>query len=399
MRSAAHACEFVMLDVSAIRDRFERRYGIHPRLIVCAPGRVNLIGEHTDYNDGFVFPVAIDRRTYVAARPRDDRKVHILAADLGDEDEFALDAIEHSKDHPWSNYIRGVAKALVAAGHPIGGANMLITSDVPRGAGLSSSAALEVGTGYAFQILNRLNILGEELALLAQGAENNFVGVKSGIMDQFISALGQPNHALLIDCRDLGYRPVPIPPSTQIVVCDSHIERSLAASAYNQRRQECDEAVRIFRQWYPKILALRDISVGQLREHEAELPEPVRSRARHVVTENDRALRGAAALEAGDVQTFGRLMNESHASLRDDYEVSIPPIDALVEVAQRVPGCYGSRLTGAGFGGCTVSLVEQSAVERFRRDVADAYRAATGSDATIYVCRASAGVGRAHAEG
>ncbi|MEN9933673.1 MAG: hypothetical protein RLZZ387_252 [Chloroflexota bacterium] len=387
-----------MLDVNTIRDQFQLRYGIHPRLIVCAPGRVNLIGEHTDYNDGFVFPVAIDRATYIAARPRDDRMVHVVAADLGDEDEFSLDAIEHSKDHLWSNYIRGVAKALLVAGHSLGGVNLLVTSDVPRGAGLSSSAALEVGVGYAFQTLNRLNILGEELALLSQGAENNFVGVNSGIMDQFISALGQPDHALLIDCRDLGYRPVPIPPSTQIVVCDSHIERSLAASAYNQRRKECEEAVRILKQWYPKILALRDVTVEQLRAHEADLPEPVRQRARHVVTENDRATRGATALEAGDVAEFGRLMNESHASLRDDYEVSIPPIDSLVAAAQVVPGCYGSRITGAGFGGCTVSLVDQSAVERFRQEVAAAYLAATGSEATIYVCKASGGVGRALSE-
>ncbi|HWQ14733.1 MAG TPA: galactokinase [Roseiflexaceae bacterium] len=384
-----------MLDVTTIRDLFQRHYGIHPRLIVCAPGRVNLIGEHTDYNDGFVFPVAIDRATYVAAHPRADRIVHVVAADLDDEDSFALDDIQRSVEHPWSNYIRGVARALIVAGHRLAGADLLVTSDVPRGAGLSSSAALEVGVGYAFQTLNRLNILGEELALLAQGAENHFVGVKSGIMDQFISALGQPDHALLIDCRDLSYRPIPIPPNAQIVVCDSHIERSLAASAYNQRRQECDEAVRLLRQWYPKILALRDVSVEQLRAHESDLPEPVRRRARHVVTENDRALRGAQALEGGDVAAFGVLMNESHASLRDDYEVSIPPIDALVAAAQAVPGCYGSRLTGAGFGGCTVSLVEQGAVGRFRQEVAAAYRNATGRETTIYVCRASAGVGRA----
>ena len=385
-----------MIDVETIRDQFEQHYGIHPRLIVRAPGRVNLIGEHTDYNDGFVFPAAIDRATYVAARPRDDGLVHVLAVDLSDEDEFALDApIEHSASHPWSNYIRGVVKGLLIAGHTLGGANLLITSDVPRGSGLSSSAALEVATGYAFQVLNRLNILGEELALLAQGAENTFVGVQCGIMDQFISALGRRDHALLLDCRDLNYRPVPLPTDAQIVVCDSHLERSLAASAYNQRRQECDEAVRRFKQWYPKISALRDISVAQFREHEADLPEPVRARARHVITENDRAVRSAAALDAGDVAAFGKLMNESHLSLRDDYEVSIPAMDTLVTAAQAVPGCYGSRMTGAGFGGCTVSLVATGAVERFKHDVAAAYRQATGRDTSIYVCRASDGVGRA----
>jgi galactokinase len=384
-----------MLDVNRIRDQFEQHYGIHPRLMVRAPGRVNLIGEHTDYNDGFVFPAAIDRATYVAARPRDDNKIHIFAADLQDEDEFELDQIEFSTAHPWSNYLRGVAKGLLIVGHQLGGANLLITSDVPRGSGLSSSAALEVATGYTFQLLNRLNLLGEELALLAQGAENTFVGVQCGIMDQFISALGRKDHALLLDCRDLNFRPIPLPVDAKIVVCDSHMERSLAGSAYNQRRQECDQAVRLFKQWYPKIDALRDVSVEQFHTHEQELPEPVRARARHVITENDRAVRGAAALEAGDATTFGKLMNESHTSLRDDYEVSIPEMDTLVAAAQRVPGCYGSRLTGAGFGGCTVSLVQESQVEQFKRDVAAAYQKATGRDTTIYVCRASDGVGRA----
>jgi galactokinase len=384
-----------MLDVQVIRDKFQQYYGIHPRLIVRAPGRVNLIGEHTDYNDGFVFPVAIDYATYVAARPRDDNRVHIVALDLAREDEFDLDAIEHSADQPWSDYIRGVAKGLQAAGHTLGGANLLITSDVPRAAGLSSSAALEVSVGYAFQLLNRLNILGEELALLAQGAENSFVGVQSGIMDQFISVLGRADHALLLDCRDLNYRLVPIPPTTAIVVCDSRVERTLAGSAYNQRRKECDEAVRLFRQWHPKIIALRDLSLEQFHAHEAEIPEPVRARARHVISENERAVRGAAALEAGDVATFGQLMNESHISLRDDYQVSVAELDALVDAARAVPGCHGSRLTGAGFGGCTVSLVEVAAVERFRKEVAAAYQAATGREATIYVCRASDGVGRA----
>lgn len=384
-----------MLDTNSIREKFEEHYGIHPRLIVRAPGRVNLIGEHTDYNDGFVCPVAIDRATYVAARPRDDDRVEVFAADLGEEDAFSLAQIERSAEHPWSNYVRGVVKALQIADHPLSGANLLITSDVPRGAGLSSSAALEVATGYAFQLMNRLNLLGEELALLAQGAENNFVGVQCGIMDQLISAMGQADHALVIDTRDLTFQPVPIPERVSIVVCDSHVERKLAGSAYNQRRQECDEAVRLLKQWFPKIRALRDVTMAQFRQHEAELPEPVRARARHVISENERVLQGAEALKRGDVQTFGALMNESHRSLRDDYEVSVPELDILVEAAQRVDGCYGSRLTGAGFGGCTVSLVESSAVPRFTKEVAAAYRQATGRDATVYVCRAVDGVGRA----
>jgi galactokinase len=387
-----------MLDVQNIRTQFEQHYGIHPRLIVRAPGRVNLIGEHTDYNDGYVLPVAIDRATYVAARPRDDRRVHVVAVDLGEEDEFALEQIVRSEDRSWSNYIRGVARGLLAAGHTLSGVDLLITSDVPRGAGLSSSAALEVATGYAFQVLNRLNLLGEELALMAQGAENHFVGVQCGIMDQFISALGQKDHALLLDCRDLSYRSAPLPQHVHVVVCDSHVERSLAASAYNERRRECAEAVQIFKQWYSNVSALRDVRLDQFHAHESALPEPVRSRARHVINENERVLQAASALSQGDAALFGSLINESHASLRDDYQVSIRELDILTEAARRVPGCYGSRLTGAGFGGCTVSLVDTDAVDRFRQDVAEAYRTATGRETTIYICRASNGVGRALSE-
>ena len=383
-----------MLDTEQFSQQFEQHYRTAPRMIIRAPGRVNLIGEHTDYNGGFVLPVAIDRATYVAARPRDDRLVHVVAADVHDEDQFSLDRIERSPNRYWSNYIRGVLKGLLAAGHLLGGANLLIRSDVPRGAGLSSSAALEVAVGYTFQTMSRLNILGEELALLAQGAENNFVGVQCGIMDQFISALGQAGHALLIDCRDLSHQAVPLPETTRIVVCDSHIERALAASAYNERRQECEQAVELLRAWYPKITQLRDVSVAQFQAHEADLPEPVRSRARHVVTENTRTLQAAEVLRRGDVTTFGQLMNASHASLRDDYAVSVPAMDQLVDIAQHQPGCYGSRLTGAGFGGCTVSLVDEAAVEDFQVAILKDYRSPTDRQASIHVCRAIDGVSR-----
>ncbi len=382
-----------MLDIGSLRDRFQQRYSAYPSIIVRAPGRVNLIGEHTDYNDGFVFPVAIDRATCIAARSRTDQTVQVVSSDLNEEDAFSIDHIERSS-RPWHNYVRGVVLALRVAGHPLAGADLLIASDVPRGSGLSSSAALEVAVGYTFQLLNHLNIPGKELALLAQSAENNFVGVQCGIMDQLIAVLGRADHALLIDCRDLSYHTIPLPPSVAVMVCDSHIPRTLAASAYNQRRQECGTAVQLLQQWYPDIRALRDVNEDQLTAHEDALPEPVRSRARHVVRENRRALQGAEALKRGDVAAFGQLMNESHASLRDDYQVSLPDIDLLVETAQHLAGCYGSRLTGAGFGGCTVSLVERDAVEPFSRDLLHTYRAATGRTATIYVCRASDGVGR-----
>ncbi|MFZ9859119.1 MAG: galactokinase [Roseiflexaceae bacterium] len=387
-----------MIDAARIHAKFVSRFNSAPTLIVRAPGRVNLIGEHTDYNDGFVLPAAIDRATFIAASPRTDKRVRVLAADLNEEDEFGIDQIERSGMRPWSNYIRGMIKSLIAAGHMINGADMVVASSVPRGAGLSSSAALEVATGYVFQLFHNLNILGEELALMAQATENHFVGVNCGIMDQFIVTLGQANHALLIDCRDLNYQAVPLPTGVSVVICDSHIERTLAGSAYNQRRAECDQAVDILKQQLPGIKALRDVTSAQLKAHGHLLPPVVRQRARHVISENERVIAGVNTLQAGNVAEFGRLMNASHASLRDDYAVSIPEMDALVAAAQRVSGCYGSRLTGAGFGGCTVSLVTNEAVDRFRHEVAAAYLANTGRSATIYVTQAADGVSRVRPE-
>lgn len=387
-----------MIDAAGIQALFATHFGQAPSMVVRAPGRVNLIGEHTDYNDGFVLPAAIDRATYIAAAPRSDRRVRVFAADLNESDEFAIDHIEPSGIRPWSNYIRGMVRSLLAAGHVINGADMVVSSSVPRGAGLSSSAALEVATGYVFQLFYDLNILGEELALMAQATENHFVGVNCGIMDQFIVTLGQAHHALLIDCRDLSYQAVSVPENAAIVICDSHIERSLAASAYNQRRAECEQAVEILSASLPGIKALRDVTSQQLQQYSQALPSIVLQRARHVISENERVLSGVAALRAGNVAEFGRLMNASHASMRDDYNVSIPEMDALVASAQRVSGCYGSRLTGAGFGGCTVSLVENGAVEHFRHEVAAAYLAAIGRSASIYVTHAADGVGRIRPE-
>ncbi|MEY3990018.1 MAG: hypothetical protein RI985_1099 [Chloroflexota bacterium] len=387
-----------MIDATRIHAKFVSRFNHTPALIVRAPGRVNLIGEHTDYNDGFVLPAAIDRATFIAASPRTDKRVRVLAADLNEEDEFGIDQIERSGMRPWSNYVRGMIKSLMTAGHEINGADMVVASSVPRGAGLSSSAALEVATGYVFQLFHNLNILGEELALMAQATENHFVGVNCGIMDQFIVTLGQANHALLIDCRDLNYQAVPLPTGVSVVICDSHIERTLAGSAYNQRRAECDQAVEILKPQLPGIKALRDVTSAQLNAHGHLLSPVVRQRARHVISENERVIAGVNTLQAGNVAEFGRLMNASHASLRDDYAVSIPEMDALVASAQRVSGCYGSRLTGAGFGGCTVSLVANEAVERFRHEVAAAYLASTGRSATIYVTQAADGVSRVRPE-
>jgi galactokinase len=379
-----------MHDPAVFRSLHFERFHAEPA-VFAAPGRVNLIGEHTDYNDGYVLPVAIDRWTFVASKARADRIVRVAATDLDDEDQFLVDSISHSTEHPWCNYVRGVAAALIETAGELGGADLLIRSNLPREAGLSSSAALEVAVARTFCMLNRLALSGREIALVAQRAENDFVGLRCGIMDQFTVTMGRPGGALLLDCRDLTVRHIPLPAGINVVVCDSHIERRLAASGYNERRKECEQAVGRLRQWYPPARALRDIGVEQLREHEHELPAPVRARARHVVTENERTLRGAAALERGDAAGFGELMNESHRSLRDDFEVCPPEIDLLAELARRVPGCYGSRLTGGGFGGCTVSLVAEAEVSRFNRDVAERYYAATGREATVYVCRASEG--------
>lgn len=384
-----------MLDVRAIHDQFTARYGFPPRLIVRAPGRVNLIGEHTDYNEGFVLPIAIDRATYVAGRLRADRTIRSYSAQFDEEDSFDLDAITRNEEQLWANYVRGVVKGLMARDLPVIGADLLIDSDVPLGSGLSSSASLEVATGYAFQLLNSFNLLGEELALLAQGAENSFVGVQCGIMDQFMAALGRAGHALLLDCRDLSYTSIPIPPEVRVVVCDSGVRHSLAGSEYNDRRAACNEAVRLLKARLPKMSALRDVSPEQLQANADLLPAEILPRARHVVHEIWRTQRAAEALEQGDLKLFGVLMYQSHESLRDDYEVSVPEIDALVAIAREQPGCYGSRITGGGFGGSTVSLVRAEDVETFAANVAAEYLARTGFETRVLICKPSEGVGRA----
>ena len=372
---------------------FRQTFGGEPEGVVRAPGRVNLIGEHTDYNEGFVLPMAIDRAVVIAARRRHDRRVLLRALDFGAASAFDLPAIAPDPAQPWSNYVRGVAFVLQRRELELPGMEAVIAGDVPIGAGLSSSAAIEVATAVAWRALGGFDLDGVTLALLCQQAENEFVGMRCGIMDQFIATLGQAGHALLIDCRDLSHRPVPLPAGVRIVVCDSRKRRGLVESAYNQRRQECEEAVRRLQAVLPGVRALRDVRPEDLRQHQGLLPPSVLRRARHVVQENARVLASVAALEAGDLSTFGRLLNESHASLRDLYQVSCLELDALVEVAQAQPGCLGSRLTGAGFGGCTVSLVRTAAVADFAAAVARGYTARTGLTPEIYVCQAADGAG------
>jgi galactokinase len=378
---------------SDIREAFAEVFGGKPAAVVRAPGRVNLIGEHTDYNDGYVLPVAIDRSVSVAAAPRNDRQVVIHALDFSESATFSLDDIEHDQAKTWSNYQRGVAYFLEERGIRLPGLNAVVVGDVPIGSGLSSSAAVEVSMAYTWQVLAGFELSRVELALLCQRAENEFVGMNCGIMDQFVSALGQRDHALLIDCRSLDHQPVPLPTGAAIIVADTMKRRGLVDSEYNTRRQECEEGVRILQRYLPQVQALRDVSVAQFVEYEGQLPENVRRRCRHIIYENERVLRSVAALRAGDLNAFGRLMNESHLSLRDDYEVSCLELDIMAEAAWKVDGVYGSRMTGAGFGGCTVSLVAEEAIEDFQARVAAGYEAVTGIAPQIYVCRAEDGVG------
>jgi len=378
---------------TGIGRRFAEIFGEEPAAVVRAPGRVNLIGEHTDYNDGYVLPVAIDRSVLVAAAPRDDQQVVIHALDFDESVEFSLDDIRPDQAQTWSNYQRGVAYFLEERGFELPGLNAVVVGDVPIGSGLSSSAAVEVSMAYTWQVLADFKLSRVELALLCQRAENEFVGMNCGIMDQFVSALGQRDHALLIDCRSLDYQPVPLPPGAAVVVADTMKRRGLVDSEYNTRRQECEEGVRILQRYLPEVRSLRDVSVDQFKAQSSKLKiQKVRQRCRHVIYENERVLKSVAALRAGDLAAFGRLMNASHVSLRDDYQVSCAELDIMVEAAWKVDGVYGSRMTGAGFGGCTVSLVAEEAIEDFRAQVAAAYEEATGIVPQIYVCRAEDGV-------
>lgn len=374
-----------------VRQAFAQKFG-GECFFVRAPGRVNLIGEHTDYNEGFVFPIAIDREVRYAVAPRTDRQVVLYSVNFQADTSFSLDRVEKDPQQIWSNYVRGVAFVLQEAGYSLRGMNAVVEGDVPIGAGLSSSAAMEVGALLAFQAVSDFQVEPVRAALLAQKAENHFVGVNCGIMDQFVSRLGVKGHALLIDCRSLSYEAVPIgDEAVRVVVADTRVKRGLVDSEYNRRRAECERAVALLKPHLPGIRALRDVSLQQLHQHSARLPNETLRRARHVISENERCLRSVEALRRGDLETFGRLMDESHASLRDDYEVSCRELDLLVEAAHAVPGVLGSRMTGAGFGGCTVSLVRTDAVERFRSEVARAYQEATGKAPEILVCRPEAG--------
>jgi galactokinase len=369
---------------------FENLFRSVPK-IFRAPGRVNLLGEHTDYNDGFVMPCAIDFSTRVAISPRPDRTLVIRSEEFSEQFEFSLDNLPSQGRGAWSDYVVGIAVMLVQMGHPIPGASLLVRGEVPIGAGLSSSAAVEVASALALLSLNGAQISLPEIAKLCQRSENHFVGARVGIMDQFVSCLGKADHALLLDCRSLEFKLIPIPENLRLVICNTMVKHDHARGSYNRRREECDEGVRILSNWYPQIRALRDVSVEQLKEHAAEIPEAIYKRCLHVVSENARVLAGAQYLTNGEVAQFGRLMRESHRSLSDLFEVSCRELDVMAEIAQDLEGYRGGRMTGGGFGGCTVNLVTTESSEKFVERIAERYRSATGIHPDIYVCSASNG--------
>jgi len=368
-----------------VAGSFAKIFGQAPEWIVRAPGRVNLIGEHTDYNDGFVLPIAIDRAIWIALRARSDRRVVVHSADYRQSGEFSLDDLTRGEPG-WIEYLKGTAWSLKEAGHRLAGWEGVLAGDVPRGAGLSSSAALEVATARAFATVSGLAWDPAIMAKLAQRAENGWVGVQCGIMDQLISTSGKAGHALLIDCRTLASQAVPLPPGVAVAVLDTGTRRGLVDSAYNQRRAQCEQTAKRF-----GVKALRDLGLDDFARRTAELDDSTHRRARHVITENDRTLKAAEAMRRGDAAELGRLMDQSHASLRDDFEVSSDALNAMVEAAHNHPGCYGARMTGAGFGGCAVALVSAGVADQFVAAVSEAYPARTGNKPAVYVCQATNG--------
>lgn len=371
---------------------FAEIFGYPATHTIQAPGRVNLIGEHTDYNDGFVLPCAIDYQTVISCAARNDRLIRVIAADYDNQtDEFSLDApiVTHDSQQ-WANYVRGVVKHLLKRDSSFGGADLVISGNVPQGAGLSSSASLEVAVGTVFQQLYHLPLDGAQIALNGQEAENQFVGCNCGIMDQLISALGKKDHALLIDCRTLGTKAVSMPEGVAIVIINSNFKRTLVGSEYNTRRQQCETGARFFQQ-----PALRDVSLEAFNAVANELDPLVAKRVRHVLTENARTVEAASALEKGDLVRMGQLMAESHASMRDDFEITVPQIDTLVDIVKAAIGEKGGvRMTGGGFGGCVVALIPETLVPAVQQAVAEQYEAKTGIKETFYVCKPSQGAGQ-----
>ncbi len=384
--------------MNTLRERitqiFQETFDSEPAFIIRAPGRVNLLGEHVDYNDGFVLPAAIDRAVWVACSPASTRHSTLVAVDLDESISFSSETIPAKTDvngkplPHWAKYPAGVMCALNEAGYETPAINAVFTSDVPRGSGLSSSAAVEMGFGSAWQAAGKFEASAMTRARLGQRAENQYVGVNCGIMDQFASACGKRDHALYLDCRSLEWMTIPLPNDVAIVIADTAVPRSLSDSAYNERRSACEEAARLL-----GAKSLRDVSVDEFHRTKDRLPEMIARRAQHVVEEIQRTEQSVFLLQQDNVKAFGRLMNECHNSLRDLYEVSCPELDVMVNIARELDGCYGARLTGAGFGGCTVNLVAQSEADIFARVLAERYARETNKEPRVYICHADDGAG------
>ena len=383
--------------IEHITNVFSETFGEQPAHIGRAPGRVNLLGEHVDYNDGFVLPAAIDRATYIAFSPADSDQTTLLAADLNQQASFSPQTIpsktqtDSSPLPEWAYYPAGVMWALREEKLSTPTMNAVYSSNVPRGSGLSSSASVEMAFMIAWQTLGNWTLPAMQLALLSQKAENQYVGVNCGIMDQFASACGVENNLLLLDCRSLEWKTIPLPDDVAIVIADTIVRRKLTSGEYNKRRAACEEAVQLLQEDLPYIKSLRDVSVEDFNHFAGKLPDEVSKRARHVVEEIERTNQVEALLAAGYIQRFGQLMNECHLSLRDLYEVSCPELDVMVRIAQSLEGCYGARLTGAGFGGCTVNLVTREKADEFAQSLARGYQSETRLQPEIYITRASKG--------
>ncbi len=365
--------------------------GVKPRFFR-APGRVNLIGEHTDYNDGFVLPIALNYQTTVAAAPRDDDEIQVYSVNYDELQKFNFADAPRRLTHEWINYVEGVGRVLRDRDYKIGGANLLIDSNVPLGAGLSSSAAIEIAVGLALTSISDVHIEKLKLALAGQRAEHEYVGTKSGIMDQFVAAFGRAEHALLIDCRALTAEEILLNlDDAELIVCNSGVKHALASSEYNVRRAECEKGVEILRGFLPEITALRDVSVQDFERYESNLPEIIKRRCRHIITENARTVEAARAFKNGDLKYAGRLMIESHASMRDDFEISCAELDTLAALAENFDGVFGARMTGGGFGGCTINLVKRERGAAFEEYIGREYEKSTGRRAEIFHVKASDG--------
>ena len=381
--------------IAALKEDFRELFNSSPTAIVKGPGRVDLMGSHTDYNDGFVLPVAVNVDVLAGGRLREDNTVAVYSANFETLVEFPLDAIEYDSINTWSNYVRGVVHFLQESGVRLRGADIAVHGNVPIGSGMSSSAAIEMAVGFLFQTLVGFDMSGPDLALIGRKAENEFVGVNTGIMDQFVSRLGKKDHVLFLDCRTLEYEQLPLHTSkVKLVVCDTMKRRGLVGSEYDTRRSQCEQAARLLGKWVPNVRALRDVSAADFEAHKHKLPEVVRMRAQHVVYENRRVLASRDVLTSGDFEKFGSLMDASHDSVRDLYEVSCAELDAMAEVSRSAPGALSSRMAGAGFGGCTVSLVRDERVADFLHVVRVEYEKKTGLAPSLYVCTAEDGASR-----